>query len=101
MRKLLEDFYHGNITPGERKMAPDSELRRAVGRVADCEDQLIKRLDKAEQDLLEELVETQHHLCGITAREDFILGFRLGVRMMAECMDDNDGDLWDLQMCQH
>ena len=29
----------------------------------------------------------------ITALENFILGFRLGVRMMAECMDDNDGDI--------
>ena len=25
--------------------------------------------------------------------ENFILGFRLGVRMMAECMDANDGDI--------
>ena len=26
------------------------------------------------------------------ALEKFILGIRLGVRMVAECMDDNDGD---------
>lgn len=25
--------------------------------------------------------------------EKFILGFRLGVRLIAECMDDNDGDI--------
>ena len=29
----------------------------------------------------------------ITATENFILGFRLGVRLMAECMDNNDGDI--------
>ena len=29
----------------------------------------------------------------ITALENFILGFRLGVRLMAECMDENDGDI--------
>lgn len=98
MRQFLNDFYYGNITPSERKMAPDSELRQAVGRAADCEDRLIKRLDKAEQELLEELMDAQHLMSCITAQEDFILGFRLGVRMMMECMDDNDGDLSDVWM---
>ena len=93
MWKLLEDFYHGNLAPDEQIMAPDSELRRLVGKAADCEERLIKRLDKAEQNILEELTDTQHLMDSITARENFILGFRLGVRMMAECMDDNDGDL--------
>ena len=93
MRKLLEDFYHGNLAPDEQIMAPDSELRRLVGKAADCEERLIKRLDKDEQNILEELTDTQHLMDSIAARENFILGFRLGVRMMAECMDDNDGDL--------
>lgn len=94
MRQLLNDFYHGNITPGERKMAPDSELRQAVGRAADCENQLIKRLDKADQGLLEELMDAQRFMSSITAQE----GFRLGVRMMVECMDGNDGDLSSVSM---
>ena len=29
----------------------------------------------------------------ITARENFILGFRLGARITMECMDGNDGDI--------
>jgi len=93
MRKILEDFYHGNLIPGNQKMAPNSELWQAVGKAADCEEQLIERLGETEQKILNELVEAQFTMDGITARENFILGFRLGVRMMAECMDDNDGDL--------
>ena len=93
MRKLLEDFYYGNLAPGSQIMAPDSELRRAVGKAADCENRLIKQLDETEQNILEELINAQHLMDSITARENFILGFRLGIRMMAECMDDNDGDL--------
>ena len=38
-------------------------------------------------------IESQQEIDSITAMENFILGFRLGVRMMAECMDDNDGDI--------
>lgn len=30
MRKTLEDFYYGNITPNEQVMNPNSELRRAT-----------------------------------------------------------------------
>ena len=92
MRKTLEDFYYGNITPSERQMAPDSELKRAVDRVAHYESQLTELLDETGQTILTKLVRSQHEIDSITALENFILGFRLGVRMMAECMDDNDGN---------
>ena len=92
MRKILEDFYYGNIIPHEQKMAASSDLRRAANKIAQCETQLKERLGEAEQALLAELVKTQLEIDSITAVENFILGFRLGVRMMAECMDENDGD---------
>lgn len=93
MRKTLKDFYYGNLTPGDQDMAAGSELKRAVDRVARCEQQLSERLCEPEQALLNELVSAQHIADGITAEENFILGFRLGVRMMAECMDENDGNI--------
>jgi len=93
LRKTLKDFYNGNLVPSARVMAPDSELQRTIGKVADCEEQLMKRLDETEQRILNELVEAQLTVDSITAEENFILGFRLGVRMMAECIDDNDGDI--------
>lgn len=93
MRKTLEDLYYGNITPNEQQMTPDSELKRAVDRVAKYENQLMERLKETEQDILTKLVRSQHEIDSITALENFILGFRLGVRLMAECMDENDGDI--------
>ncbi len=95
MRKILEDFYLGNIVPYDKQMAANSELRRLVKRAADCEDQLAERLNEEEQQLLDTLVNAQHEINRITALEDFILGFRLGVRLMAECMDEDDGDVVD------
>ena len=74
-------------------MAPNSELKRAVDRVAYYEGQLMEQLAENEQMILEKLIRSQHEIDSITARENFILGFRLGVRIMAECMDDNDGDI--------
>ena len=93
MRKVLEDFYYGNITPGEKEMRPGSKLQRAVDTAAQCEGQLAERLDEVNQALLTKLVKAQHEIDSITATENFILGFRLGARMMVECMDDNDGDI--------
>jgi len=95
MRKVLEDFYYGNITPSEKEMRPGSELQRAVNTAARCEDQLAEGLNEVQQALLTKLVKAQHDIDSITAVENFILGFRLGVRLMAECMDENDGDIRD------
>ncbi len=95
MRKVLEDFYYGNITPSEKEMRPGSELQRAVNTAARCEDQLAEGLNEVQQVLLTKLVKAQHEIDSTTAVENFILGFRLGVRLMAECMDENDGDIRD------
>ena len=93
MRTTLEDLYYGNIIPNEQQMTPGSELKRAVDRVAKYENQLTEQLEKTEQETLTKLIRSQHEINSITATENFILGFRLGVRLMAECMDDNDGDI--------
>ncbi len=54
---------------------------------------LWEHLEETDQAILEKLIRSQHEINSITAPENFILGFRLGVRLMAECMDDNDGDI--------
>ena len=93
MRNTLEDLYYGNITPNAQQAAPDSELKRAVDRVARFESQLTERLDEDGKTILAKLIESRDEIESITALENFILGFRLGVRLMAECMDNNDGDI--------
>ena len=93
MRKTLEDLYYGNITPCEQQMVHGSELKRAVDRTVKCEEQLLDLLDEESQYILVRLTHSQHEINSITATENFILGFRLGIRLMVECMDDNDGDI--------
>lgn len=56
------------------------------------EEQLESLLDKAGQKILSEMSDAQRTADNITALENFILGFRLGVRMMVECMDSGDGN---------
>ena len=93
MRKTLEDLYYGNITPHDQDMTAGSELKQAVARVTHYESHLTEQLDETGQETLTKLIRSQHEIDSITARENFILGFRLGIRIMAECLDDNDGDI--------
>ena len=93
MRSTLEDLYYGNITPGAQQIAPDSELKRATDRVARFESQLTEQLDEDGQAILAKLMESKDEVESITALENFILGFRLGARLVAESMDNNDGDI--------
>ena len=93
MRNTLEDLYYGNITPGTQQIAPNSELKRAVDRVTRFESQLKERLDEDGQTILAKLIESEDEIERITARENFILGFRLGARITMERMDENDGDI--------
>ena len=60
MRTILEDLYYGNITLNKQQMIPDSELKRAVDRVAKYEKQLMERLKEAEQEILTKLIRSQH-----------------------------------------
>ena len=93
MRNTLEDLYYGNITPGAQQIVPNSELKRATDRVSRFESQLTERLDETGREILAKLIESKDEIESITAMENFILGFRLGARLMAECMDENDGNI--------
>lgn len=50
-------------------------------------------LNEEGQQILTRLTRSQQEIDSRTALENFILGFRLGVRLVVECMDDNDGEI--------
>lgn len=45
---------------------------------------------------LEDLLEAQSEINNTLAIENFILGFRLGMRLAMESLDDDDGCLTDM-----
>ena len=92
MRKTLEELYYGNLRPSEQRTTAGSELQRAVDTISRREEQLESQLDEAGQKILSEMSDAQQTVDHITALENFVLGFRLGARIMLECMDSGDGD---------
>ncbi len=97
MRRTLEDLYYGNIIPHEKRITAKSELQRMIKRAAECESKLTEMLNDEEKHMLSVLMSAQQEIDGITAIENFVSGFRLGVRFMIDCMDDGDGNVTDVR----
>ena len=72
MRKTLEDLFYGNLTPNEQQIILDSPLQQAM---------------------LLRLLNAENEIGSTLALENFILGFRLGMRLAIESLDGDDGSL--------
>ena len=95
MRETLEDLYYGNITPYDRQIRSGTSLMKAMEQSQECEEQLAKLLEGEAHSLLLQLINAENEIGSTMALENFILGFRLGVRMILEALDEDDGSLID------
>ena len=92
----LEKPYFGNLTPNERQIEPESALRQAMDQAEQREEQLTAQLEVEEKTMLLRLLNAENEIASTFALENFVLGFRLGARMILEVLDENDGALTDL-----
>ena len=96
MRETLEDLYYGNITPYYRQIRFDTSLMKAMEQSQECEEQLTKLLEGEAHSLLLRLINAENEIGSTLALENFILGFRLGARLILEALDEDDGSLVEL-----
>lgn len=96
MRTTLENLYYGNITPNDQQVRPGTPLARAMNQSAECEKKLTDLLDDDAQTLLLNLVNAENEIGSTLAMENFIMGFRLGVQLILEALDEDDGSLIDI-----
>ena len=95
MRDMLENLYFGNITPNDQNVRSGTALKKAMEQSAECEEKLTALLEDKEKTLLLRLINAENEIGSTMALENFILGFRLGVRMILESLDGDDGSLID------
>ncbi len=93
MRDTLENLYFGSITPNERQTRPNSSLQKAMDQSEECEEKLTTRLEEQDKVLLRRLLNAENEICSTMALEQFILGFRLGARIVLEALDEDNGEL--------
>ena len=94
MRDTLEDLYYGDLRPNERQIAPDSPLSRALERAARYEEKLTALLEGDARNLLLNFINARDEACGAMVLENFVLGFRLGMRLAVEgLLDSGDSSM--------
>lgn len=86
--RMLKDFFHGNLSPADRRMARGSEAARLTEELAQAEDVLARALLPDLVPLLKRLTDAQASLDGLTAEACYIDGFKTGARFMMEILDD-------------
>lgn len=92
MAKVLKDLYYGNLALFDHAIPSGSPMRKLSAHLTQCETTLKEQLKEDETALLEDLLKTQQDMDAVTAEENFILGFRLGVQIMAECLSGEEDD---------
>ncbi len=88
MPETLKALYYGNISPFEAPIPAGSPLRKLASKLAKCEAELTDLLDEEGRQLLKDFDDLHQQVTGINSEETFIQGFRLGVRLMAECLTE-------------
>lgn len=89
--KILSELYHGNLNPVAKSVVQDSEYQKAMQKISDLEEKLMKQLDDEQLNLLQEYFSEQMKLNTISGEERFIDGFRLGAKMILEIFE-KDGE---------
>ena len=90
MRDTLEDLYYGNITPCDKRIRSDSPLQRVLDEAEQRAEQLAAKLYAEGKALLHRMADAENEASSTIALENFILGFRLGMRLAVEGLLDSD-----------
>ena len=85
MREILEELYYGNTTPCDRQIRSGTSLMKAMEQPQECEEKLTKLPEGEAHSLLLRLINAE--IGSTLALENFILGFRLGTRLILESLD--------------
>ena len=89
---ILEELWYGNISPFEQCTRGDKQLKELLKLVARNKDDLDATLTDKQKEVLEKFEENMNEMHGITERDAFSYGFRLGVQLMAEVFLQPVGD---------
>ncbi len=84
MKSILEEFANGNLDPPTQYFTPDADCKEILDRVCTCEQLLLDSLSAGDKALFEQFNDAQSDLNQHTVTQNFVYGYRLGVRMTTE-----------------
>ena len=84
---IIEELWYGNISPCEMDFKRGSKYSELLSYIVRHEEDLKKRLNDEEKEILEKFTECTNEMYGIAEREAFVRGFVLGARIIIEVMN--------------
>ena len=86
--KIIEDLYFGRISPYEMNISATPEYQK-LKTLADRNENLLREsLSDEQKELLDKLIESVTDISSISELDMFINGFRLGIKLMIDVMQD-------------
>ena len=77
---FLEEFWHGNISPGEGRYHANKEYSKQ------CEDDLKKRLSPENWELFIKYQDAEREVSCLSDADNFIEGFRMGAKVIMDVL---------------
>ena len=82
--KTLDELWYGNISPFDQCTRGDKQLKELLKLITQNREALDGTLTAKQKEMFEKFEDCMSEMYGITERDAFSYGFRLGVRLMAE-----------------
>lgn len=83
---ILEELFFGTLQPNLPSYVNDTQYGKAVTTVNSVETELLQTLAGVEKNHFLDMVNAYGEMLGITAKESFISGFRMGARFMLDSL---------------
>ena len=94
---ILNDLWYGNVPFSERGLHRGSPGHKALHEATEAESNLLKLLNEEQKELLKVYDDAYSKMLGICEYESFSIGFRVGVRLMLDALNDKDPELVPLR----
>lgn len=90
MANFIEELFYGNIDPQARGYRKNHHIIKVSNNINDIEEKLTERLQGEDKDLFLDFCNAYAELMGEAELDSFIVGFRLGAKMLFDvfCSDD-------------
>ena len=90
MANFIEELFYGNIDPQARGYRKDHRVIKVSDNMNDIEEKLTERLQGEDKDMFLSFCNAYAELMGEAELDSFIVGFRLGAKMLFDvfCSDD-------------
>lgn len=83
---FLEEFWNGNISPGEERYHSKKEYSKPWKIMEQCEEELKTRLSKEDWEVFTKYQDAEREVSCVSDSDSFIDGFRMGAKVIMDVL---------------